>query len=43
MLVVLNQLINQCLKSPADLGAGHGPMRIEPFRNDPEDRPVLGR
>ncbi len=33
--------INQCLKSPADLGAGHGPMRIEPFRDDPKDRPAI--
>ncbi len=35
--------INQCLKSPADLGAGHGPMRIEPFRDDPKDRPAIDR
>jgi hydroxymethylpyrimidine kinase/phosphomethylpyrimidine kinase/thiamine-phosphate diphosphorylase len=33
--------LNQCLKSPANLGGGHGPMRIEPFRNDPQDRPVI--
>ena len=33
--------LNQCLKSPAHIGAGHGPMRIEPFRNDPQDRPVI--
>ncbi|MCF7817674.1 MAG: bifunctional hydroxymethylpyrimidine kinase/phosphomethylpyrimidine kinase [Kiritimatiellales bacterium] len=33
--------LNQCLKSPANLGTGHGPMRIEPFRNDPKDRPSV--
>jgi len=33
--------LNQCLKSPAHIGAGHGPMRIAPFRNDPQDRPVV--
>lgn len=33
--------LNQCLKSPAKIGAGHGPMRIDPFRNDPQDRPVV--
>ena len=33
--------LNQCLKSPANLGAGHGPMRIEPFCNAPEDQPLL--
>ena len=31
--------LNQCLASPALLGKGHGPARIEPFRNHPEDRP----
>ena len=35
--------LNQCLKTPAGIGAGHGPMRIEPFRNEPEDYPrVIG-
>ncbi len=33
--------LNQCLKSPANIGAGHGPMRIEPFRNDSRDRPAV--
>ncbi len=32
--------LNQCLKSPTNLGAGNGPMKIEPFRNDPQDRPT---
>jgi len=31
--------LNQCLKTPANLGAGHGPMMIEPFRDAEEDRP----
>ncbi len=31
--------LNQCLKSPANVGGGHGPMMIEPFRNAEEDRP----
>jgi len=33
--------LNQCLKSPANIGAGQGPMRIEPFRNAEEDRPLV--
>lgn len=33
--------LNQCLKSPANIGAGHGPMRIEPFQNAPEDKPMI--
>ncbi|MCK5675447.1 MAG: bifunctional hydroxymethylpyrimidine kinase/phosphomethylpyrimidine kinase [Verrucomicrobia bacterium] len=33
--------LNQCLKSPANIGAGPGPMRIEPFRNAEEDRPIV--
>ncbi len=32
--------MNQCLKAPSNLGKGRGPMLIEPFRNDPQDRPV---
>ncbi|HEY5653670.1 MAG TPA: bifunctional hydroxymethylpyrimidine kinase/phosphomethylpyrimidine kinase [Pontiella sp.] len=31
--------LNQSLKSPTNLGDGHGPMKIEPFRNAEEDRP----
>jgi len=34
--------LNQCLKSPANLGKGHGPARMEPFRNTVEDRPQRG-
>ncbi|MEE9369440.1 MAG: bifunctional hydroxymethylpyrimidine kinase/phosphomethylpyrimidine kinase [Pontiella sp.] len=33
--------LNQCLKAPADAGAGYGPMMITPFRNDPQDRPTI--
>jgi hydroxymethylpyrimidine kinase/phosphomethylpyrimidine kinase/thiamine-phosphate diphosphorylase len=32
--------LNQCLRSPANVGAGHGPMLVEPFRNDPQDHPI---
>ncbi len=31
--------LNQCLRSPANLGAGCGPMRITPFEDAAEDRP----
>lgn len=35
--------LNQCLKSPARVGSGHGPMLISPFENNPDDRPnVVG-
>jgi hydroxymethylpyrimidine kinase/phosphomethylpyrimidine kinase len=33
--------LNQCLRSPAGLGQGHGPMRILPFENAESDRPVI--
>lgn len=33
--------LNQCLRSPAGIGSGHGPMMIMPFRNDPNDRPTI--
>lgn len=33
--------LNQCLKSPAGLGAGHGPMKITSFRNASSDRPLI--
>ncbi|MEN8254207.1 MAG: bifunctional hydroxymethylpyrimidine kinase/phosphomethylpyrimidine kinase [Verrucomicrobiota bacterium] len=38
-IVIAKTFLNQCLKTPANLGAGHGPMMIEPFRDDPQDRP----
>jgi hydroxymethylpyrimidine kinase/phosphomethylpyrimidine kinase len=40
-VVSAKTFLNQCLKSPANLGTGHGPMRIEPFLNAEEDRPVI--
>jgi hydroxymethylpyrimidine kinase/phosphomethylpyrimidine kinase len=33
--------LNQCLRSPARIGHGHGPMRIERFENHPQDRPTI--
>lgn len=33
--------LNQCLKSPAYVGAGHGPMLIEPFKDTEGNRPVV--
>lgn len=33
--------LNQCLRSPAGLGQGHGPMRILPFENAETDRPSI--
>jgi hydroxymethylpyrimidine kinase/phosphomethylpyrimidine kinase/thiamine-phosphate diphosphorylase len=40
-LITAKTFLNQCLKSPAHVGGGQGPMRIEPFRDDPQDRPTL--
>ena len=40
-IIAAKTFLNQCLKSPANVGAGHGPMRIETFRNDPLDRPNI--
>lgn len=40
-IVAAKTFLNQCLGSPAHLGAGNGPMQIEPFRNDPKDRPTI--
>lgn len=42
-IVTAKTFLNQCLKTPANVGAGHGPMRIETFRNEACDRPhVVG-
>ena len=38
-LIAAKTFLNQSLKSPSQLGAGHGPMVISPFRNAEEDRP----
>lgn len=40
-IIIAKTFLNQCLKSPTNVGDGHGPMRIEPFRNDPQNRPTL--
>jgi hydroxymethylpyrimidine kinase/phosphomethylpyrimidine kinase/thiamine-phosphate diphosphorylase len=40
-IVTAKTFLNQCLKSPTEIGAGHGPMQIEPFRNNPADRPKV--
>ena len=40
-VVSAKTFLNQCLKNPANVGAGYGPARIEPFRNDEEDRPSI--
>jgi len=33
--------LNQCLRLPSHVGHGHGPARIEPFVNEPADRPSV--
>lgn len=33
--------LNQCLKSPAHIGSGHGPMLIAPFTNGSKDQPTI--
>jgi hydroxymethylpyrimidine kinase/phosphomethylpyrimidine kinase len=40
-IITAKTFLNQCLKSPVQVGAGHGPMRIEPFRDAVPDRPTL--
>lgn len=40
-VVSAKTFLNQCLKRPANVGAGYGPVRIEPFRNDEADRPSI--
>jgi hydroxymethylpyrimidine kinase/phosphomethylpyrimidine kinase/thiamine-phosphate diphosphorylase len=40
-IVTAKTFLNQCLKSPAGVGCGHGPMMIAPFRDDPQDRPEV--
>ena len=40
-VVSAKAFLNQCLRSPANIGRGHGPMVIEPFRNDEADRPSI--
>ena len=40
-IITAKTFLNQCLRSPANVGSGHGPMMIRPFRNDPQDRPTI--
>ena len=40
-VVAAKTFLNQCLTSPAGVGTGHGPMKIEPFLDDPADRPTI--
>jgi hydroxymethylpyrimidine kinase/phosphomethylpyrimidine kinase len=40
-VITAKTFLNQCLRSPADVGSGHGPMMIQSFRNDPQDRPTI--
>jgi len=40
-VISAKSFLNQCLRSPANLGTGHGPMVIMPFRNDPKDSPTI--
>jgi hydroxymethylpyrimidine kinase/phosphomethylpyrimidine kinase len=40
-IIDAKSFLNQCLRSPAHLGLGHGPMRIYPYRNDPKDKPLI--
>ena len=40
-VITAKTFLNQCLRSPANVGSGQGPMMILPFRNDPQDRPTI--
>ena len=40
-LITAKTFLNQCLNSSSHVGAGHGPMRIDQFRNDPQERPTI--
>ncbi|MBN2685711.1 MAG: bifunctional hydroxymethylpyrimidine kinase/phosphomethylpyrimidine kinase [Pontiellaceae bacterium] len=40
-IIQAKTFLNQCLRSPAGLGQGHGPMRILPFENAESDRPSI--
>ncbi|MCF7849042.1 MAG: bifunctional hydroxymethylpyrimidine kinase/phosphomethylpyrimidine kinase [Kiritimatiellales bacterium] len=40
-VITAKTFLNQCLKNPAHLGGGPGPMMMEPFRNDPAHRPTI--
>jgi hydroxymethylpyrimidine kinase/phosphomethylpyrimidine kinase/thiamine-phosphate diphosphorylase len=40
-IITAKTYLNQCLRSPAGLGAGQGPMQIRPFLDAPEDQPDI--
>lgn len=40
-VITAKTFLNQCLKSPTHIGAGHGPMLLRPFENREEDRPTV--
>jgi hydroxymethylpyrimidine kinase/phosphomethylpyrimidine kinase/thiamine-phosphate diphosphorylase len=40
-VITAKTFLNQCLKSPTRIGAGHGPMVLRPFENRKEDRPEV--
>ena len=40
-VIAAKTYLNQCLRMPANLGKGHGPMEIRPFLNAEEDRPEI--
>jgi len=40
-IVTAKTFLNQCLKNPAGVGGGHGPMMIDSLRDDPRDRPKV--
>jgi len=40
-VITAKTFLNQCLKSPANVGGGHGPMQIRPFENREKDRPEI--
>jgi hydroxymethylpyrimidine kinase/phosphomethylpyrimidine kinase len=40
-IIKAKTFMNQCLKSPSNIGKGHGPMLIGPFKDREEDRPTI--
>jgi len=40
-VIAAKTYLNQCLKSPANVGAGHGPMMMQSFCNHSGDRPNI--
>ncbi len=40
-VVTAKTFLNQCLRAPAGVGSGPGPMMATAFRNDPQDHPTI--